>query len=208
MKIKQWLIITDREHQESIRDIMKISKLYMKTENSDAISIIHLDTDDLSVISTISTLMIDGIILCPYVSCGYIDQLLNIAINPYTYPKDLFILTNATGDFISKLESIDPETCCNKFIHDLISPNDSPLNKTGVYFKGYKLLSKKLTPDIAGDYDGDPNFRLYNDPIFVPCGQKINVDAEENKEFLKAEQDFQNTTSITGSYPRQGKTIE
>ena len=197
MKIRQYLVISDKDHREFVDTIVQISRKYMAETSSDIISIIPVDADNLIVTDIVSLGMIDGIIFCPYVKAGYIGRLLNMTCNI----ADLTVITNAIGDFIGQLDLVldgnKPGDVlkfkCDKFIMSVVC-TEFNYNHTNINMTAYNKKPRALNnPPRTPDNDIDPNFGiLYN--IFIPCGQKINV--EMNKEILKAEKDFQDASVI------------
>ena len=187
MKIRQFLVISDRYHREFADTVIKIARRYMEEESSNIISIIPVDTDNLIVSDIVSLGVIDGIIFCPYVKAGYVNRLISCLANNAT---DIVIATNAFGAYMDQLDLVLDGNKSDdmlrfkgdKFIMNIVS---SQYNHTNINMKAYikkPALSSK-NPKSFGVLDHD---------VFVPCGQKINANIGE--ETLKAEADFQYDT--------------
>lgn len=184
MKIRQYLVISDKDHRQFADIVIKIARRYMEEESSNIISIIPVDIDNLIVADIVSLGILDGIIFCPYIKAGYINRLLNLVYNT----TDLIVATNAVGDFMQHLDLIidgnrpGDTLKYDKFITNVVCTEYNYTNiNMNAYIKKATLSSK------------DPkSFGVLGHDVFVPCGQKIN--ANIGKETLKAEVDFQYDT--------------
>lgn len=192
MQIKQWLMITDNNHRDEINKIIYVARKTMEYSSTDIISIIFADTDNLSVVDTVS-MPIDGIIFGSYVKSGYMARLINF-INPYK-SSDIYIVSKwDVAGLTTKVEALaEGEAVKNNFLIDLASELGSEYTVC-VYRHKEPPINKKAPWDSIdpGFYQEvpctgvEPVFYRYQEEVKIPDGLKINVDLpKETLEGLK-----------------------